>query len=61
MWWTIPVLVLVVAGLIGVIVIIPMWAGGVNADRSAFKKFMEEVRDDLKEIRNDLKELRNGR
>lgn len=33
------------------------WKGKVDSDRTAFKKFMEEIRADIKEIRADIKEI----
>ena len=47
----------IVAGLVGVLVTLLAlmfkfgdWHGKVNSDRSSFKEFMKEVRDDIKEI-----------
>lgn len=34
------------------------WVGTVNSDRTSFKVFMKEVREDIKEVREDIKEVR---
>ena len=33
------------------------WKGKVDSDRTAFRKFMEEVREDIREIRADIKKI----
>ena len=47
--WIIPGAIFVVAAL-GGLVKLCIWFGEVNADRASFKKFMEEIRKDVKEI-----------
>ena len=35
------------------------WYARVNADRSVFREFMQEIRDDMREMRSDMRELRS--
>ena len=34
-----------------------LWMGNVNPDRSLFKSFMEEIREDIKEIRKNILDI----
>ena len=49
-----PLVYVAAATIIGLIFGIGTWVGAVNADRTAFRTFMTEVRDDLKKILSRL-------
>ena len=48
--WLTPTGILVVIAIGGVFWAAASWYGSVNSDRSSFKEFMNEVRDDIKKI-----------
>ena len=54
---SITVAVTVLITVIGAALRFGVWKGGVDADRSNFNKFMDEVRKDMDEIRKDIKQL----
>ena len=49
-----PLVYVAAVGIIGLIFGIGTWVGAVNADRTSFKAFMKEIRDDLKKILSRL-------
>jgi gas vesicle protein len=53
----------VIGGVIGALAVlgaafkIGSWYAHVNADRSVFREFMQEIRDDMRELRSDVKSI----
>jgi len=47
----------VILGLIGAAIKFGTWKGRVDSDRKFFKKFIEEVKDDIKEVQSDIKKI----
>ena len=52
--WDNPVTYLVALGAVSALVTAGIWVGNVNSDRETFRKFMTEVKADLREIRTGV-------
>lgn len=55
--WVTPAAVIALPALRILVFKFGSWYGNFNSDRSAFKKFMKEVKKDLETIKEDIKEL----
>ena len=49
-----PLVYVAIVGIVGLIFGIGTWVGSVNSDRTSFKAFMEEIRDDFKKVLSRL-------
>ena len=56
-WLNTPVIVIVVLAMMGGAVRLGRWMGEVNTDRTNFKEFMREIRDDIKDIRQEISRI----
>ena len=54
--WVTPAIVIALLALGTLVFKFGSWYGNVNSDRSAFKKFMREIKKDLQTIKEDTKE-----
>ena len=49
-WLATPVIILAIIAAGGIVFKVGSWKGGVDSDRSSFKDFIQEIRDDIKAI-----------
>ena len=49
-WLNTPLIVIVVIAVVGAIFAVGKWVGSVNTERSSFKEFIKEIREDIKKI-----------
>ena len=56
-WLNTPVIILVVIAIAGALIGVGKWIGNVNSDRTNFKEFMKEIRDDIRKIKDDVQQI----
>ena len=56
-WLNTPAIIGALVAAVGSLIGIGMWIGSVNSDRSSFKEFTQEVRDNIKKIRENIERI----
>ena len=56
-WLTLTALVALFVAVVSAIAKFSRWSAQVDSDRSSFKKFMDQMLDEMKEARKDIKKI----